>query len=216
MLDWCSSDCTIEGVWVIKAFLKDKLKIILIKLALFVPCNPFTLKFKIFWLTRDLPAWVFQGDRYFELATLMFPWWCVIACHVTQHNHNTALNEWGSAFMSFFLFYKKYSQMYSMKHLYSDCQKCASGWVLLFNYLYNDRVSWAVCTMGGAILVCFTVQRIGSVGFTTSIPPLLTKYMKVSGWWTGRIGSNVKLLTHCVSDMNKTCRLIIGLSLPLP
>ncbi len=99
---------------------------------------------------------------------------------------------------------------YSMKHWYSDCQICASGCVLLFKHLYNDRVSWAVYTMGSAILVSLSVQRIGSVGFTASIPPLLTKYMKVSGWWTGRrIGSNVKLLTQCVSDMNKTCRLII-------
>jgi len=39
----------------------------------------------------------------------------------------------------------------SMKHWYSDCQ-CASGCVLLFKHLYNDRISWAVCTMGGAIL----------------------------------------------------------------
>ena len=55
---------------------------------------------------------------------------------------------------------------YSMKHWYSDCQICVSGCVLLFKHLYNDRVSWAVCGMGGAMLVCATVQRVGSVGFT--------------------------------------------------
>jgi len=43
--------------------------------------------------------------------------------------------------------------------------------------------------MGGAILACFTVQRIG-----LSILPLLTKYMKVVAGELEEDGSNVKLL----------------------
>ena len=128
-----------------------------------------------------------------------------IACHTAA-----TIAEWLMIFISFFI--KNFTNLLAIAGYirYSDCQICASGWVLLFKHLYNDRVSWAVCTMGGAILVSFYSSENRMWIYNTSIPPLLTKYMKVSGRWTGRrIGSNVKLLTQCVSEMNKTCRLII-------
>ena len=95
----------------------------------------------------------------------------VIACHVTHRSNNRA--EWMMiCFYAIFPFlFKIFTNLLDMAWniWYSDCQIYASGSVLLFKHLYNDRVSWAVCAMGAAILVCAAdaVQRIGSVGFTT-------------------------------------------------
>ena len=116
-------------------------------------------------------ATVFQGDCYLECVTLWFPWWRVIACHVTHRSNNRA--EWMMIcfYVIFPFLFKILTNVLDMAWnvWYSDCRIYASGSVLLFKHLNNDRVSWAVCAMGAAILVCAAdaVQRIGSVGFTT-------------------------------------------------
>lgn len=102
-----------------------------------------------------------------------FPWWRVIACHVTHRSSNSA--EWMMIcfYVIFPFLFTIFTNVLAMAWniWYSDCQILASGSILLLKHLYNDRVSWSVCAMGAAVLVCAAdaVQRIGSVGFTTSM-----------------------------------------------
>ena len=117
------------------------------------------------------PSVSFSRRSLFRCVTLWFPWWRVIACHVTHRRNNRA--EWMMIcfYVIFPFLFKIFTNLLDMawNSWYSDFQIYASGSVLLFKHLYNDRVSWAVCAMGAAILVCAAdaVQRIGSVGFTT-------------------------------------------------
>ena len=116
----------------------------------------------------------YQGrGNYIVRGGAAFPWWRVIACHVTHRSSNSA--EWMMIcfYVIFPFLFRIFTNVLAMAWniWYSDCQIHASGSILLFKHLYNDRVSWAVCAMGAAVLVCAAdaVQRIGSVGFTTSM-----------------------------------------------
>ena len=102
------------------------------------------------------PLWVFQGDHYLELITLLFPWWRVIACHVTHRSHNSA--EWLMFCFYLIFLFKIFTHLLAMAWniWYSDCQIYASGSVMLFKHLYNDRVSWAICAV---MLVCTTFRE---------------------------------------------------------
>ena len=123
------------------------------------------------WKTLTLSHVSLKYSDWPQCVTLWFPWWRVIACHVTHRSNNRA--EWMMIcfYVIFPFLFKIFTNLLDMAWniWYSDCQIYASGSVLLFKHLYNDRVSWAVCAMGAAMLVCAAdaVQRIGSVGFTT-------------------------------------------------